>query len=119
MPKKILICDEDDPTRESLKLILSDSLDLILVDSKEQCLEVLTQGTDIGLLLLGGALAVNDKSILPSARALRPGLPVLIIPGPGRKSAPGTPSAGEDGALTRPFKRDEVLAVIRKIMPPA
>jgi DNA-binding response OmpR family regulator len=115
MRKKILICERDAATRESLKLILGDSRDLILVDSGEQGLEVLTLAPDIGLLLLGSGVTTDSGvDVLRAARELKPGLGVLIITG--RGSDPAAPSAGENGALARPFKAAEVLTAVGKIM---
>ena len=49
---KVLIVDDQEGIRESLKLILSDSYELILTDSGTQALEMLDKDNTIGLVLL-------------------------------------------------------------------
>ncbi|PIW63473.1 MAG: sigma-54-dependent Fis family transcriptional regulator, partial [Candidatus Omnitrophica bacterium CG12_big_fil_rev_8_21_14_0_65_50_5] len=52
MSKKILICDDEEGVRESLKLILSDHFDLIVTDSPQQCLDAFkNQNGHVGLVL--------------------------------------------------------------------
>ncbi|MDD4860841.1 MAG: response regulator, partial [Smithellaceae bacterium] len=50
--KKILICDDEEGIRESLKLILENDYDLIFSCSGKECLEKLKREQDIKLVLL-------------------------------------------------------------------
>ncbi len=52
MSRKILIIDDEEGVRESLKLILQDQYDLILTESGEQGLEILEKSKDISLIIL-------------------------------------------------------------------
>jgi DNA-binding NtrC family response regulator len=53
MSKKILIIDDEEGVRESLKIILADDYPLILTDGPEAGLDVLkNSGAEIGLVLL-------------------------------------------------------------------
>ena len=49
---KILICDDEEGVRESLKVVLADYYELVLVDSGDMALEVLSHAKDIKIMLL-------------------------------------------------------------------
>ena len=49
---KILICDDEEGIRESLKLILGDHYNLVTVDSGSMALEVLSHNQEIKVMLL-------------------------------------------------------------------
>jgi PleD family two-component response regulator len=49
---KILICDEKEDVRESLKVILADHYELVLVDCSDMVLEILSHTKDIKIVLL-------------------------------------------------------------------
>ena len=69
LSKKILICDDEEGIRESLKLILGDHYDLILTDSGKQCLQCLDNDKTIGLLLLDIKMPkINGLEILKAVK---------------------------------------------------
>ena len=80
--QKILICDDEECIRESLKLILADHYDLILTENGEQCLEVLEKSKDIGLVLIDIKMPkVHGLEILKKIKEKRPDLKVVIVTG--------------------------------------
>ena len=52
MSEKILICDDEEGIRESLKLILGDYYNLVVVDNGQQALHALANDNDIKVALL-------------------------------------------------------------------
>ena len=101
--KKILILAQSENTRESLKLILGDFYNLILTDTAEQCQECLQHGKDITCLLV-------DQDALDKIAAKAPeGLKVIAI-NDGKSQSP----AHTDACITKPFKADGILDVIKK-----
>ncbi|MFA5088118.1 MAG: response regulator [Candidatus Omnitrophota bacterium] len=114
--KKILICDDEEGIRESLKLILSDHYNLILAGSGGQALEVLKNAKDIGLVLMD--IKMPDTSgleILKQIKKAYPGLKVLIITGyKSVETATEAVRLGASGYIVKPFKTDEILAVVKK-----
>ena len=113
---KTLICDEDEKARESLKLILSDHFPLIITEDGEQCLDILKNSNDIGLLLLDMKMPqTSGLNILEQIKNDYPGLNVIIITD--HKSVENATEAvrlGASGYIVKPFKSEEILATVRK-----
>ena len=57
---KILICDDEEGIRESLKLILGDDHNLITVDSGEMALQALSHSKEIKVMLLDIKMPSTD-----------------------------------------------------------
>ena len=116
MSQKVLICDDEEGIRESLKLILGDDYDLISVDSGEQCLECLDNDTSIGLVLLDIKMPkVNGLDILKSIKEKSPNLNVIIVTGyKSVETASEAAALGASGYIVKPFKSDEILEAVGK-----
>ena len=114
--KKILICDDEEGIRESLKLILGDHYDLILTDNGEQCLQCLDNNQNIGLVLLDIKMPkVNGLEILKAVKEKRPNLDVVIVTGyKSVEAASEASSLGASGYIIKPFKSDEILKTVSK-----
>jgi len=114
--KKILIVENEEGIRESLKLILSDQYDLILTDSGEEALQCLDNDPTIGLVLLNSkASAISVPEILKQIKNRRCGLNTLMIAD--HKSVETAVEAAQLGAaghIVKPFKSDEILETVRK-----
>jgi DNA-binding NtrC family response regulator len=113
---KVLICDDEEGIRESLKLILGDHYDLILTGSGEQCLECLKHDKSIGLVLLDIKMPkIHGLDILKAIKEKRPGLNVIIVTGyKSVETASEASSLGASGYIVKPFKADEILEAVRK-----
>ena len=115
--QKVLICDDEEGIRESLKLILGDHYDLILTDSGEQCLEFLERDKSVGLVLLDIKMPkINGLDVLKIIKEKRPGLNVGIITGyKSVETAHEAVSLGACGYIVKPFKSDDILAAVGKL----
>ncbi len=113
---KILIVDDEEGIRESLKLILSDHHDLILTESAEQALRCIEKDPSIGLVLLDIKMPkVNGLETLKNIKAKRPGLNVIIITGyKSVETASEATALGACGYIIKPFKSDEILNTVKK-----
>ena len=115
MSKKILICDDEEGIRESLKLILADDYDLILTENGEQCLECLEKAKDVGLVLIDIKMPkVNGLDTLKQIKEKQPKLKVIVVTG--YKSVETAAEAVKLGAadyIVKPFKSDEILEKVR------
>jgi len=118
MSQKILICDDEEGIRESLKLILGDHYDLILADNGEQCLQCLDNDKTIGLVLLDIKMPkVNGLEILKLIKEKHPGLNVIIITGyKSVETASEAESLGASSYIVKPFKSDEILEAVGKLI---
>ena len=117
--KKILIIDDGEGIRESLKLILGDYYDLILTDSGEQALESLEQNNEIGLVLLDIKMPkVNGLEVLKLIKDNHPDLKVIIVSGyRSVETAAEATNLGAAGYMTKPFKSDEILETVERYLP--
>lgn len=113
---KVLIVDDEEGIRESLKLILSDHYDLILTENGPQAMECLKNDRDIGLVLLDIKMPkVNGLDALKEIKARRPDLKVVIITGyKSVETASEAASLGASGYIVKPFKSNEILQTVQK-----
>jgi DNA-binding NtrC family response regulator len=115
MSKKILICDDEEGVRESLKLILENDYDLILVDSGEQALHALENAKDVSLVLLD--IKMPKVSGLDVLNEIKKKHPVKIIMVTGYKSVETAAEAtrlGASGYIIKPFKSEEIVETVKK-----
>ena len=115
MSKKILIVDDEEGIRESLKLILSDHYDLVFAEDGEQCMECLQNAKDIGLVLIDIKMPrVNGLEILKQIKDKYPEQKVIIVTGyKSVETAAEAVRLGACGYIVKPFKSDEVLQMVR------
>ncbi|HBR15555.1 MAG TPA: hypothetical protein DD723_08480 [Candidatus Omnitrophica bacterium] len=115
---KILICDDEEGIRESLKLILSNHYNLMVTDSGEQCVELVNNAPDIGLVLLDIKMPnVNGLEVLKLVKEKRPNLSVVIITGyKSVETASEAANLGASGYIVKPFKSDEILSTVGRLM---
>ena len=118
MSKKVLICDDEEGIRESLKLILSDHFELIVADSGKQCLECLSHSKDIGAVLLDIKMPkVSGMDILEQIKAKHASVPVIMVTGyRSVETAQEATSRGAQGYIVKPFKADEIVAAVKRVM---
>ena len=113
--QKILICDDEEGIRESLKLILSDHYDLILTENGEQCLECIEKAKDVGLVLIDIKMPrVNGLDILSQINKKRPDLKVIVVTGyRSVETATEATRLGASGYIVKPFKSKEILETVK------
>ena len=118
--KKILIIDDEEGIRESLKLILEDHYDLIVTDSGAQAIDVLGNDKDhkVGLALLDIKMPkVNGLEVLKQIKALRPELGVIMVTGYRSVDvAVESTRLGACGYIVKPFKSEEILGTVKRNM---
>ena len=115
--KKILICDDEEGIRESLKLILEDHYELVLTDNGEQCLDVLGSDNTIGVVLLDIKMPrIHGLDILKEIKQKHPAKKVIIITGyKSVETASEASSLGADGYIVKPFESEEILKIMENL----
>lgn len=115
MSKKVLICDDEEGIRESLKLILADHYDLILTEDGGQCLECLNNAPDVGLVLLDIKMPqAHGLDVLKVIKEKHRDLNVIIITGyKSVETATEAARLGAAGYIVKPFKSEEILETVR------
>ena len=116
MSKKILICDDEEGVRESLKLVLSDYYELIVTTEGAQCLDCLKNSPNIGLVMLDIKMPkLNGLEILKEVKAVRPDVKVIIVTGyKSVETAAEAVRLGASGYIVKPFKAEEILGAVRR-----
>jgi DNA-binding NtrC family response regulator len=113
---KILICDDEEGIRESLKLILGDHYNLVAVDTGDMAMEVLSHSRDIKVMLLD--IKMPQTSGLDTLQEIKKKFPQLkIIMVTGYKSVETAAEAARLGAcgyIVKPFKSQEILETVKR-----
>ena len=114
---KILICDDEEGIRESLKLILGDHYNLMAVDSGDMALEVLSHSKDIKVMLLDIKMPkTNGLDVLQEIKKKYPQLKIIMVTGyKSVETAAEATRLGASGYIVKPFKSQEILETVRKI----
>jgi DNA-binding NtrC family response regulator len=116
--RKILIADEEEGIRESLKLILKDHCDLILTDNGDQALRCIEKSADIGLVFLGIKMpGMNGREVIRQIQEKRPDLKVVIVTDyRSDEAARKATRLGASGYIMKPFKSDDILNTVKNIL---
>ena len=116
--KRILICDDEEGIRESLKLILENKYELLFANDGNQCLAHLKGKNDINLVLLDIKMPqINGLDVLKQIKKIKPDVKVVMVSG--YKSAETTSAAIHNGAsdyIVKPFEKKEILRIIERII---
>src|SRR3989338_4651288 len=115
---KVLVVDDEEGIRESLKLILGDHYDIILTDSGEQALRLVEGDPAIGLVLLDIKMPkVDGLDVLKEMKAKRPSLKIIMVTGYKAVETAGEAARlGASGYIIKPFKSDEILTTVKRNM---
>ncbi|MCA9409303.1 MAG: response regulator [Candidatus Omnitrophica bacterium] len=115
MKNKILICDDEEGVRESLKLILSDYYDLIVTETPADCIKVLETTDNIGLVLLDIKMPkINGLDVLRKVKEKDQTLHAIMITG--YRSVEAAQVCSELGAnsyIIKPFKTQDILDAVK------
>ncbi len=114
--RKVLICDDEESIRESLKLVLGDYYDLITVDSGEQAMYTLGNADDIGVMLLDIKMPrVHGLDVLSEVKAKYPKLKIIMVTGyRSVETAAEATRLGASGYIIKPFKSEEILETVKR-----
>ena len=113
---KILICDDEEGIRESLKLILGDHYGLVTVDSGDMALEVLSHSQEIKVVLLDIKMPkTNGLDVLQEIKEKFPHIKIIMVTGyKSVETAAEAARLGASGYIVKPFKSQEILETVKK-----
>ncbi len=116
MSRKILIIDDEEGIRESLKLILSDHYELVLTDGGEQAMGILDNDKTIGVVLLDIKMRkVHGLDVLKQIKEKHPKIKVIMVTGyKSVETAAEAAKLGASGYIVKPFKAEEILETVKK-----
>jgi YesN/AraC family two-component response regulator len=116
MRRSILICDDEEGIRESLKLILEKDHDLAFAESGDDAIQKI-KAKPIDIVILDVKMPKKDGlATLKEIRKINPSLKVIIATG--YKSADIAQEALQLGAsdyIIKPFNRDVIKKTVEKL----
>ena len=115
---KILICDDEEGIRESLKLILSDDYNLIIVDNAQAAVHALDNSKDIRIALLDIKMPkVSGLDLLKEIKTKHPKVKVIMVTGyRSVETAAEASKLGANGYIVKPFKAEEILQNVKQLL---
>ena len=118
MSKRILICDDEEGIRESLKLILGDDYDLVVTESHEECLETFKKEDNIGLVLLDIKMPKQSGlDVLKELKEINPETKVIMVTGyKSVETASQAANLGADGYVVKPFEAEKILTTVERLI---
>jgi DNA-binding NtrC family response regulator len=117
MPKpRILIIDDEESPRESLRFILKDRNEVILKTSGEEGLEALKSENPVDVVLLDMKMpGMNGLETLEKILKVNPTLPVVMITGiTDAQTAVKAMKLGAADYLNKPFDVEEIRLVVQR-----
>lgn len=121
MSKRILIIDDDEPIRESLKLGLeAEGYEVETAAGGSEGLERFGSGNGWGLVLLDQRMpGMNGLEVLHRLRATRRSVPVMLLSGHLSMELTGKSlHCGARGFLTKPISLRSLREVVRQVFRP-
>ncbi len=114
---RILVADDEEGIRESLKLILDQAYEVEVAESGEQTIEKLSNKPFALLLLDIKMPRVDGLAVMRTLKEKRIAVPILILTA--YQSVEVAKEAVKLGAvdyLPKPFERNEVLTAVREAL---
>lgn len=113
--KKVLIVDDEEGVRESLKLALGDYYNLILTDKGEEAVRLIEHDPTIALVLLGIKMSkVGSLNVLKAIKAEAHQIKVVVTGYRSIEAASEATHLGAVGYIVKPFKSEEILNTVKR-----
>jgi PAS domain S-box-containing protein len=112
----VLVVEDNDDVRELAEQVLEmEGYAVQSAASGEQAMDLLRQGAAVDLLFTDVIMpgGMNGLALVERARALRPGLPVLVTTGYMDELPQGGRGGGLD-ILAKPYRQEDLLARVKK-----
>ena len=115
---KILICDDEEGVRESLKLILEDNYDLLFAANGPECLKQVKSSGKIDLVMLDIKMPhVDGLEVLKQIKAARPDIKIIMVTGyRSSETAMDAVKYGVAEYIIKPFESREILDAVKKTL---
>lgn len=113
--EKILICDDEENIRKSLKLILSDKYDTVVVGNGEEAIRRIYTDPDIKAVLLDIKMpGKNGLDVLKKIKSCNKVSVVIVTGYQSVEAAAELAKAGATRYITKPFESEDVLEAVEK-----
>ena len=118
MKPRILIVDDEEGIRESLRLILEQNYELLLATTGDECIDCIKNTTDVNLVLLDIKMPkIDGIQILKQLKQINPNIKVIMVTGyKSVETATEAIKAGAADYIVKPFNSANILETINKIL---
>jgi DNA-binding NtrC family response regulator len=113
----ILVCDDEEGVRETLKHMLDGEYDLSFASDGEAAVEHV-KANDVGLAIMDIKMPkMNGLEALRRIKEIKPGIRVVIITGyESTDVASEAINLGADDYITKPFRQQKILSQVRALL---
>jgi DNA-binding NtrC family response regulator len=116
MKKSILICDDEEGIRESLKLILEKDYDLSFAHDGNEAISMLKKSPADMVIIDIKMPRMDGIETMKKLRHIKSDIKMLVTSGyKSVETAQDAVAAGAIDYITKPFERAEILKAVRKL----
>ncbi|MCX5677523.1 MAG: response regulator [Candidatus Omnitrophica bacterium] len=117
MKKTILICDDEEGIRESLKLILEKDYRLLFATNGNEAIDVLKKNSVDAVIMDIKMPRMDGIEAMRKLKDLKPTLKILVTSGyKSVETAMEAVSAGASDYIVKPFDRNNISKTIEKLL---
>lgn len=117
MKPKVLVIDDDEGIRESLRLILEDDFDTTIVETEDECFKHLAENPTDAILLDIKMPRTSGLDILKKIKSLRPNIKIVMMTGyRAYEVAEEAIKLGADDYIVKPFDSKAIVESIKRLL---
>ena len=117
MKKTILICDDEEGIRESLKLILEKDYNLIFTANGNEAIEAIKKDAVDAVIMDIKMPRLDGIEAMRKIKELKPAVKILTISGyKSVDTAREAVNAGASDYIVKPFDRNEISKTVQKLL---
>ncbi len=116
MRKNILVCDDEEGIRESLKLILEKDYDVTFAANGDEAIEVVKTKPIDAIIIDIKMPRIDGIETMRKLKKIKPNLKILVTSGyKSVETAQEAVNAGASNYIVKPFARTEILDAVGKL----
>lgn len=116
MRKSILICDDEEGIRESLKLILEKDYDLLFATNGNEAIDVIKKEPANVVIMDIKMPRMDGIETMRKLKNIRPDVKILVTSGyKSVETAKEAINAGASDYIVKPFERAAILSAVNKL----
>ncbi len=116
MKKRILICDDEEGIRESLKLILEKEYELSFATRGKEAIDIMKKAP-VDIVIMDIKMPRMDGiETMRELKTIRPNIKILVTSGyKSVETAQEAVSAGASDYIVKPFERADIVKAVKKL----
>lgn len=116
--KKVLICDDEEGIRESLKLILEKEYKLLFATNGNEAIDIIKKDPADVVIMDIKMPRMDGIETMRKLKEISPDVKILVTSGyKSVETAKEAVSAGASDYIVKPFDRKEILNAVKQLVP--